>query len=148
MLREIFFPVECLESFWTMRQPVKQAKKLMKSDRFSNVGVHPSHLFELELFFLDKNEILLQYRFHNKLNTQLDSFSRRRTQRNPREQLAVEGTIAGSMFCLLEHAQSETTASRLFPFASENMISLEWRYITFPHLLYALVIRCKHLIHE
>ena len=83
------------------------SEKLIKSDRFSNVGVLPSHLFELELFFLDKNEILLQYRFHNKLSTQLDSFSHRRTQRNPREQLAVEGTIAGSMFYLLEHAQSE-----------------------------------------
>ena len=37
----------------------------------------------------------------------------RRTQRNPREQLAVEGTIAGSMFCLLEHAQSEIRQLRL-----------------------------------
>ena len=37
----------------------------------------------------------------------------RRTQRNPREQLAVEGTIAGSMFCLLEHAQSEISQLRL-----------------------------------
>ena len=30
-----------------------------------------------------------------------------------REQLAVEGTIAGSMFCLLEHAQSEIRQLRL-----------------------------------
>ena len=106
-MRNFFFSRGVPRIFFNHETACQASEKLMKSHRFSNVGVHPSHLFELELFFLDKNEILLQYRFHNKLSTQLDSFSHRRTQRNPREQLAVEGTIAGSMFCLLEHAQSE-----------------------------------------
>ena len=68
-MRKICFSRGVPRIFLNHETACQASEKLMKSDRFSNVGVHPPHLFELKLFFLDKNEILLQYRFHDKLNT-------------------------------------------------------------------------------
>ena len=77
MRKIVFFSRGVPRIFFNHETACQASEKLMISDRYfpSNVGVHPLHLFKLELFFLDKNEIRLQYRLHNKLNTQLDSFS-------------------------------------------------------------------------
>ena len=52
-MRNAFFPWSA-SSLFNHETACQASEKLMKSDRFSNVGVHPSHLFKLELFFLDK----------------------------------------------------------------------------------------------
>ena len=51
---KIFFSRGVPRIFLNHETACQASEKLMKSDRFSNVGVHPPHLFELELFFLDK----------------------------------------------------------------------------------------------